>query len=131
MASSLSFGSIIVNFSALFTLALATPTSLSSLPIITHWPIMQKVPSHSVFTELLVFFVSSFTLSSCFPTDFSTFLSQYSFSIDYLAFLGLENGLPIFTQNFPCSALLSYAFECSPTGPSTLLWSSAHSDLRF
>ena len=102
MSRSSGFGSTPSNFRPIKTrFRYAYLTQLSSLLNVSHWPIIQKVRSHPClyacgfrfyFTPLPGFF-------SPFPHGTGTL------SVDY-EYLALEDGPPIFRQNFSCSALL-------------------------
>ena len=99
---------LILHTLALFRLGFPTPTpnGLSSHARLTRGPIIQKVRSHGT-SPLLLFVCIRFQV--CFTPRlgcFSPFLhSTCTLSVDQ-EYLALEDGPPIFRQDYTCPALL-------------------------
>jgi len=107
--SSLDFGFNWFNFQY-FYFAFTSPILfwLSSLNLLTCWPIMQKV--RQLFDWLL--FISKFQVlfHSSFKGSFQNFLHSTLRYRLFLLYLSLESGLPFFKLNFSCSVLLFFIF---------------------
>ncbi len=103
---------LILQTNAHFGLAFATPPpiGLSSPAKLTRGPIIQKVRSHGT-SPLLLFVCIRFQV--CF-TPLSGFFSPFLHSTGSLSvdqeYLALEDGPPMFRQDFSCPALLK---DCS------------------
>ena len=99
---------LILHTFALFRLGFPTPTpnGLSSHARLTRGPIIQKVRSHGT-SPLLLFVCIRFQV--CFTPHlgcFSPFLHSTSALSVNQEYLALEDGPPMFRQDFTCPALL-------------------------
>lgn len=109
MVSSPGFGSTTTDYIALVRLGFPAPPlkRLSSPVIVSRWPIMQKVRGHTPKGCYHCLYACDFrSISLPIPGFFSPFAhttSSLSVSYEYLA---LEDGPPIFRQDFSCPALL-------------------------
>lgn len=84
----------------------ASPTRLSSLLNVSRWPIIQKVRSHTTKMLPLYVCIRFQVLFHSPPGFFSPFPhGTGSLSVDD-EYLALEDGPPIFRQDFTCPALL-------------------------
>ena len=81
-------------------------THLSSLYKLSHWPIMQKVHCYFTFVKLQLLVSSQFQFLNVKTKII--FPLRYLYTIGYWKYLGLEDGPPIFKQDFTCLDLLIF-----------------------